>query len=105
MSRIKELMSVSEFDEFIAHGLVVVDFWATWCGPCILFEPVMDEVAEENTEVKFGKIEADKARELTKRYQIMSIPNVCIFKDGELVDRIVGLCDEDELTDLIKQHR
>ncbi|MCH5153470.1 MAG: thioredoxin [Clostridiales bacterium] len=95
----------SNFDEFIAKGIVVVDFWATWCGPCVLMEPVMEEVAENLPDVKFGKVDVDKARDLAKKFQIMSIPNICIFKDGELVDRIVGLCDEDELSDAIKKQR
>ena len=54
--------------------------------------------------VSFGKVDVDNAIELAKRYKIVSIPNVCVFKDGELVDRIIGLCDEDELTETISKH-
>ena len=93
------------FDEFISSGVVVVDFWATWCGPCVLLEPVLSEVAEELPDVKFGKVDVDKAQELAKKYRIMSIPNMCIFKDGKLVDRIIGLCDQDELSDTLKKYR
>ena len=92
------------FDQFISHGLVVVDFWAPWCGPCSLLEPVLEEVVAKYPEVKFGKVNCDKAPELVKQYQVVSIPNLIIFKDGELVDRIVGLCDEDELIDAIEAH-
>ena len=95
----------SNFDEFIASGVVVVDFWATWCGPCALLEPVLEEVAEEVPYVKIGKVDTDKARELSKRFQIKSIPNICIFKDGQLVDRIIGLCDVDELEDTIRKYK
>ncbi len=91
------------FDDFIKDGVVVVDFWASWCGPCRMLAPILDEVAEKMPTVKFGKVDVDGAPALAKDYEVMSIPNVCIFKNGELVDRIIGLCDEDELTETIKK--
>ncbi len=102
MSKITDV--TENFDEFVAQGTAVVDFWATWCGPCKMLAPILDEVAEKMPEVKFGKVDVDNAMELAKRYKIVSIPNVCIFKDGELVDRVIGLCDEDELTQVISKH-
>lgn len=92
------------FNEFIGDDVAVVDFWANWCGPCRMLAPILDDIASKLTNVKFGKVDVDNAPELAREYKVMSIPNVCIFKNGELVDRIIGLCDEDELTDAIKKH-
>ncbi|MBQ7914024.1 MAG: thioredoxin [Clostridia bacterium] len=102
MSKINDI--AANFDQFIAEGVAVVDFWATWCGPCKMLAPILDDVADSVTDAKFGKVDVDNAPELAKRFGIMAIPNVCIFKDGQLVDRIVGLCDEDELSETIKKH-
>ncbi len=100
-----KLPDVTEnFDEFISNGTVVVDFWATWCGPCKMLAPIMDEVSEKMPDVKFGKVDVDQAMELARRFKIVSIPNVCIFKNGELVDRIIGLCEETELTETISKY-
>lgn len=102
MSKINDV--AANFDQFIAEGVAVVDFWATWCGPCKMLAPILDDVADSVTDAKFGKVDVDNAPELAKRFGIMAIPNVCIFKDGQLVDRIVGLCDEEELAETIKKH-
>lgn len=97
--------SVSEnFDEFIAEGVVVIDFWATWCAPCRMLAPILEGVTAKFDNVKFGKVDVDENIELARKYNIMSIPNVCIFKQGKLVDRVIGLSDEDELVTAISKH-
>ena len=92
------------FEEFVNNGVVVVDFWAPWCGPCKMLAPVLDEVAIKYPNVKFGQVNVDNAPELAKQYKIMSIPNLCIFKNGELVDRIIGLSDETEISETIDKY-
>lgn len=94
----------SNFDEFISSGVAVVDFWATWCGPCRMLAPIMEQVASNLVGAKFGKVDIDKATELANRYQITAIPNVCIFKDGKLVDRIIGLSDEAEIVQTVNKY-
>ena len=93
-----------DFDAGIASGVVVVDFWATWCGPCKMLAPIIEEVAENLTEVKFGQVDVDVYPEIARKYDVNSIPNVCLFKDGQLVDRSIGVVDDEELTEFIQKH-
>lgn len=78
--------------ESIASGkLVVVDCWATWCGPCVRMSPIIDEVAEEfDDKAIIGKYNVDEQNDLSSEYRIMSIPTILFFKDGKLVDRLAG---------------
>ena len=71
---------------------VLVDFWASWCGPCRMVSPIVDEIAEElDGKVKVGKVNVDEQRELAGEYGIMSIPTLLYFQDGKLVNKTVGL--------------
>jgi len=80
------------FKEMIhEHPLVVVDCWAPWCGPCFMIAPVIEEMARDYAgRILFGKLNVDGNREVAMEYQIMSIPTLLVFKNGKLVDRIVG---------------
>ena len=69
---------------------VLLDFWASWCGPCRLLSPVVDEVAEERTDVKVGKVNVDEQPELAGQFGVMSIPTLLVFEQGKLVRQAVG---------------
>lgn len=69
---------------------VLVDFWAEWCGPCKMMGPVVDAIAEEKTDIKVGKVNIDEQGELAVKYNVMSIPTLVAFKDGQIVKREVG---------------
>lgn len=87
-------------------GLVVVDFWATWCGPCRIQGPIIDSLAQKYTDnpgVKIGKLDVDE-NEIAAKYQILSIPTLLFFKNGEIVESVVGLRSEQELEDKIKYY-
>lgn len=78
-------------------GVCVVDFYADWCGPCKIMEPILDEVAKEEKEVKFGKLDVDGSRETASKFRIMSIPTILIFKDGELKKQLSGVQEKEDL--------
>ena len=69
---------------------VLLDFWATWCGPCRIVSPVIDEIAEERGDIKVGKINVDEQMELAAKYGVMSIPTLMVVKNGEVVNQSVG---------------
>lgn len=81
---------------------VIVDFWAAWCGPCKMLSPVVDQLAEELDGVKVAKINIDEQMELAEKYNVSSIPCVVAFKNGEEVNRSVGLAPKQKLVDLLK---
>ena len=88
-----------EFSEVInnSHRLVVVDFFAEWCMPCLMLSPIIEDLAEKMKEVKFVKINTDDNPEISKKYGISSIPCLIIFKDGKEVERLVGYREKEQL--------
>ena len=83
---------------------VVVDFFATWCGPCRMMAPVIEELAEEyDGKVKIGKLDVDENSDIAARYGVMSIPTIILFKDGEIFSKSVGLQDKEVLENAIKE--
>ncbi len=88
----------STFDAAIANGITLVDFWASWCGPCRMFGPIFESASEKISDVKFVKFEIDESnRRAPAKYGIRSIPSVLAFKNGELVEARTGLMDEETL--------
>ena len=86
-----------------APGVCLVDFFATWCGPCTMLAPTIEELSEEfSGSVKFFKIDIDKFPDLAMEYKIMSIPTVILFKDGQPTGKIVGLRDKADYIDLME---
>jgi thioredoxin 1 len=88
-----------------SEGLAMVDFWAEWCGPCRLVGPLVEELATEYAgKVKVGKLDVDANRLTSQRYGIRSIPSVLYFKDGELVDQVIGAVPKSHLESKIQQY-
>lgn len=84
---------------------VLLDFWAAWCGPCRMLSPIVDEVAEERTDVKVGKVNVDEQMELAMRFQVSSIPMLVVFKDGKAVAKSVGYRPKAEIAAMVEGTR
>lgn len=94
-----------EIKEF--KGVALVDFWAPWCGPCKMQAPILDEVSKEmdnNDKVKVAKLNVEENKLKSGEYQVMSIPNLKLFKDGEVVEDLVGLQSKETLLEAINKH-
>jgi thioredoxin 1 len=95
-------LSGKQFDEFIKKGIVFVDFFAEWCMPCVMMAPVVEEVSEKfKNKVKFGKINVGENEALAKKFNVSSIPNFVLFKDGKVIEQFVGAMDAEELENKI----
>ena len=90
-----------EFDELMGKGTVIADFSATWCGPCRMLSPVMEELSEEKKDITFINIDCDECPDIAGRYNIMSIPAVLLFKDGQKVAETVGFRSYEEMDEWI----
>jgi len=88
----------AEFNEFIKKGLVFIDFFAEWCMPCVMMGPIIDDIAEKfKGKIKFGKVNVGESQELAQKYNVSSIPNLTIFRNGKVINQFVGSMSEDEL--------
>jgi thioredoxin 1 len=100
-------LSDATFDEYVASAdlPVLVDFWAEWCGPCKQIAPILEEIAgEQSDKVKIAKINIDENLDVTRRFEVMSIPTLLLFKDGQPVQRLIGAKPKGALLQEISAH-
>jgi thioredoxin 1 len=96
--------SESHLDELIgASDVLLVDFYADWCGPCQMLEPIVERLASE-TPARVAKVDVDELRELAHANEVQGVPTMLLYVDGELTERVVGVRDEDTLRDLVTNH-
>ena len=97
-------LSDENFDSEVAQGVVLVDFYADWCGPCRMIAPIVEELAQEMAgKVTIAKIDTDQAVNVAAKYEVTSIPTLILFKDGQVAKRVVGLKDLDGLRKIVNE--
>ena len=100
-----KIVNGAEFREEIKNGVVLVDFFATWCGPCKMLAPVLEQVSEEMAgKVNVIKVDIDQCPDLADEFKIVSVPTMMIFKDGAKVDMLVGFLPKERITEAVEAH-
>ena len=94
-----------KYENLSKNPLTFVDFWATWCGPCRMMAPIVEELAAETPDVVFAKVDVDQNPDLAMGLGIASIPTLILFKNGQAVERVIGVTPKEELKKLIDKHR
>ena len=98
------VLTIDNFEEEVLKSEVpvLVDFWATWCGPCQALSPIVEEVAGEVEGVKVGKVDVDDQDKLARKYKIFSIPTLLVFRNGEVAERSVGVVPKEKILEMLK---
>ena len=93
----------NNFQEVVINSKnpVLLDFWASWCGPCRMVSPIVDEIAEERSDVKVCKVNVEEQRELAAAFKVMSIPTLVVMKEGKIVNRAMGARPKDQILELL----
>ena len=99
-----KIINSQEFDNTIESGVVVVDFFATWCGPCKMLSPVIDELSGELENVNIVKVDIDQSMDLAQKFKIVSVPTLKVFKNGEEVDTLMGFMPKEVLKSKVEAH-
>ncbi len=99
-----EAINDQNFEKETNNGVALIDFWATWCGPCKMQSPVIEQLAEERQDVEFYKMDVDQNQDTAKNLGIMAIPTLIIKKDGNIVDRITGYTPKEKLNQILDQY-
>lgn len=100
---IKELNN-ENFNDEIKSGLVLVDFYAVWCGPCKMMHPIVEEFSKQYSDLKIIKVDVDKHDSIAREYAVMSIPTLILFKDGNVVEKNVGFMPKEQLEQWVKNY-
>lgn len=94
-----------DFNELVSDELVLVDFFATWCGPCKMLGPVLEDLANDRADIKIVKVDIDQSRSLAREYGVMSVPTLFLFKNGQIVSQKSGYMPKEILTNWINEER
>jgi len=98
-------VTAKSFSETVKSGIVVLDWWASWCGPCRAFAPVFEKASSDHPDIVFGKVNTDEESELSGAFGIQAIPTLMIFRDGILLFNQAGMLDADQLNELLNRAR
>lgn len=94
-----------EFNDVLKNDVVLVDFYANWCGPCKMLSPIVEDLSNEINDVIFAKIDIDESNEIASMFGVMSIPTLILFKNGKIVNKSVGFLSKDELKRFILDNK
>lgn len=98
-------LTKSEFENFTKEGLVLIDFFAEWCMPCLTMSPIIDELSEKfKGKIKFGKVNVEENPEAAKKFDVVSIPNFVLLKDGKMIDQLIGAIPAAEFEENLAKH-